>query len=588
MNKILVSIIVPVYNVEKYLKRCLDTVVVQTLKEIEIILIDDGSQDKSGQICDEYKEKYPDIIKVIHQENQGLGPARNAGLEIASGEYIGFIDSDDWITTDMYEKLYNYAIEQKYDLVFSDMFYVDAKKSTITKVSTYYKHERCRVTSEQALTNGVYCYVWNKLYKSELIKNKRFPNLVFEDIPVITQVMADAKRIGYLPEPFYFYERKPGTLSTTYKSASMLDTIDVEELALEKINKNSREVLLFAFAKRFLQNMFSERKVMAADLVEHINKYEKEIRSNSYIKKHKDIQRIYKYLGYKTIPKIIYYGNFGRRGVKDYEKACIDSWNAMTRGFDIVELNEKNCNLLEAPDSVKQAYDNENYQFVNDYFKLKKVYETGGLAVDPSIYFSAPIGQLRMETSFWGFKNKCELLTNIYGSVSGTSVIKTLLETYNGDSIYKDNTVGFEERLTTVLIHKYGLNNAGWTQTLNENIKIFKCDTLAYDMQSSNNITKILNEKSYQLLDTEYEIIDKTVLKYWSDDKDNFWKQKEMMRKKAEDNATVKINHNNEAEIARLQKELNKASQEIAMYRNSKSWKITEPLRKVYTMFHKE
>ena len=107
-----ISIIIPVYNTEEYLRECLDSVIEQTLKDIEIILVDDGSTDNSGKICDEYREK-DTRITVIHQENRGQGKARNEALKISNGEYIGFIDSDDWIDLDFYEKLYNAASEKE-------------------------------------------------------------------------------------------------------------------------------------------------------------------------------------------------------------------------------------------------------------------------------------------------------------------------------------------------------------------------------------------------------------------------------------------------------------------------------------------
>lgn len=581
-KKKLVSVIVPVYNVEKYLRRCLETVVAQSLQDIEVILVDDGSTDSSGVICDEYKKKYPDMIRVIHKENGGLGPARNSGLEIATGDYIGFVDSDDWITIDMFEKLYNYAESNRYDMVFCDMFYVDAAKSTITKSSLYYKNEPCLVTTEQAFVNGVYCYAWNKLYKAELIKDKRFPNLVFEDIPVITNVIANCSRIGYLPESLYFYERKPGTLSTSYKSAKMLDTIDVEKLALSNASSECREILLFVFAKRFFQNIYSERKVMKADLVEHIQQYADEYKTNSYIKKYKQ-ERIYKFLDCVTIPKNIFYANFGKRDYSEYEEACINSWQNMTRGFNFIELNEDNCDISSAPEKVRQAFVEQNYNMVNDYFKLKNVYDNGGIAIDPCIYFNAPIGELRMEKTFFGFENKNMLLENIFGSVKGTTVIEDILQTYEADSIYSRNDETFKERLTAILINKYGLVNRGWTQTLNDTIKVYKCDVLAYDMHSSNNITKLITEMSYKLLDSDYEIIDSSILQYWSEDRDNFWKQKEEIRKQLSNVGT----NMNDKENALLQKKLNEAYAELAQLKNSKSWKITAPLRKLYRYIHK-
>lgn len=115
MEEKLISIIVPVYNVEKYLKECIDSVISQTYKNLEIILVDDGSTDKSGEICDEYSKK-DSRIKVIHKENGGLSDARNVALDIAKGEYIGFVDSDDYVEKDMFETLYKLAEEHNTEI----------------------------------------------------------------------------------------------------------------------------------------------------------------------------------------------------------------------------------------------------------------------------------------------------------------------------------------------------------------------------------------------------------------------------------------------------------------------------------------
>ena len=118
-----VSIVVPIYNVEKYLEQCIDSIINQTLKDIEIILVDDGSPDNCPQICDDYAKK-DSRIKVVHKKNGGLSSARNAGIEVATGDYIGFVDSDDYIELDMYEKMYSIAIENNVDFVMSDYYRV--------------------------------------------------------------------------------------------------------------------------------------------------------------------------------------------------------------------------------------------------------------------------------------------------------------------------------------------------------------------------------------------------------------------------------------------------------------------------------
>ena len=133
-----VSIIVPIYNVEKYLRQCLDSIVNQTLKDIEIILVDDGSTDSCPSICDEYASKDKRII-VIHKENAGLGAAYNTGLDIAKGDYIGFVESDDFIELNMYEELYERAVQTGVDLVKCNFYDYDSQNKIDKKRENFEK-----------------------------------------------------------------------------------------------------------------------------------------------------------------------------------------------------------------------------------------------------------------------------------------------------------------------------------------------------------------------------------------------------------------------------------------------------------------
>ena len=177
MENIAVSIIVPVYNVEKYLKRCLDSLINQTLSNIEIICINDGSKDCSGNILTEYALKDERII-VIDQENAGVSIARNVGMEVAKGEYIGFVDSDDWVDLDYFEKLYNSAKQNNCDIAvagvirlnkFKRKFYLNYDKLIITNDKDK-KFELCDIPEQGC--------VWNKIYQTNLLKSF---NLKFEE-----------------------------------------------------------------------------------------------------------------------------------------------------------------------------------------------------------------------------------------------------------------------------------------------------------------------------------------------------------------------------------------------------------------------
>lgn len=200
----LISVIVPIYKVENYLRQCIDSILRQTHKNLEIILVDDGSPDGCPAICDEY-EKKDDRIKVIHKENGGLSDARNAGLEIATGEYIGFVDSDDWIMPDMYEYLLQGILGYQSEISYCG--WVNAHEIWMD----YQNEQTDKVYTRETALNELFFdrlknFAWNKLYKAELWREVRFPvGRNFEDILTTYKLFEQAKRITILKEPKYYY-----------------------------------------------------------------------------------------------------------------------------------------------------------------------------------------------------------------------------------------------------------------------------------------------------------------------------------------------------------------------------------------------
>lgn len=218
VEKVKISVIIPVYNVEKYLKRCLDSVVNQTYKNLEIILIDDGCTDGSGNICDEYAAKDKRII-VIHKENGGLSNARNKGLDICTGEYISFIDSDDWIEKDFYEYVFNNV--KNSDLLIFDYYITNGKNSKRIK----YKNIEFEISKEKCLMEltkaEIQSYAWNKVYKVNLFDDIRFPKgRNYEDQAIMHLIVEKSTKIKYCNKAFYnYYQNQNGiTHTVNYKN----------------------------------------------------------------------------------------------------------------------------------------------------------------------------------------------------------------------------------------------------------------------------------------------------------------------------------------------------------------------------------
>ena len=231
-----ISVIVPVYNVEEYLEECLDSIINQTLEDIEIICVNDGSTDNSLKILEKYSQK-DERIKIISQENQGLGATRNNGMEYAKGEYISFIDSDDYISKDAFKSLYDNAITNNSDIVlFSITHFFEDGTSYVTKNKIEYtlKNQDFSqyIFNDIDVKNHILEYPWNsvsKLYKNEFLKkeNIKFPiNIAYEDVLFHVKVILKAKSISLVPKHYYKY-RRSNTSSIMHDTSKTMDIFKV-------------------------------------------------------------------------------------------------------------------------------------------------------------------------------------------------------------------------------------------------------------------------------------------------------------------------------------------------------------------------
>lgn len=211
-----ISVIVPVYNTAQYLERCLDSLLRQTLSDIEIICIDDGSNDNSLEVLEKIKKSNPTSnLQIIKLENQGVSRARNAGMKVAQGEYIGFVDSDDWIDLDFFEKLYNTAKKYDADIACTDFIREHPKAR---KIRLNITEEKVYTTPESKFlvckTHREGC-IWNKIYRTELlrgIKLEFIPDMYYEDRDFTTRALYYANKLVTVPNTYYHYFVNPKSI----------------------------------------------------------------------------------------------------------------------------------------------------------------------------------------------------------------------------------------------------------------------------------------------------------------------------------------------------------------------------------------
>lgn len=239
-----VSIIVPVYNVEKYLRKCLNSLINQTLKDIEIICINDGSTDKSLEILEEYKNRDSRII-LLNQENSGQSIARNNGIKKATGEYLGFVDPDDWVDLDYYEKLYNAASTNDTDIAVGGIIrvtgikkkkFLNFEKETITD-NTNLKFELCDVPEKS--------YVWNKIYKTEKLKEIGLEfekGIFYEDCIFTPQALFYLGKIATVPNIYYYYLRRGNSTVKQRSEKANADSVYAHKKANDFIKEHNIDI----------------------------------------------------------------------------------------------------------------------------------------------------------------------------------------------------------------------------------------------------------------------------------------------------------------------------------------------------------
>lgn len=220
----LISIIVPVYNVEKYIYQCVDSIINQTYTNIEIILVDDGSPDNCGKICDEYAQK-DSRIKVIHKSNGGLSDARNHGIDVATGEWLMFVDSDDWIESDMAEKLYEAVSVNNAQIAQCKVVLFDEEKEFIP--DNFIVDAGCFSGLELLKRDVIltaFVVAWNKLYHKTIFSNLRYQKgIICEDEQIIHRILYRAERVCVLDDILYHYRQTPTSIMGNKYSANRLD-----------------------------------------------------------------------------------------------------------------------------------------------------------------------------------------------------------------------------------------------------------------------------------------------------------------------------------------------------------------------------
>lgn len=308
-----VSIIVPIYNVEMYIGKCLETLVNQTLKDIEIILVNDGSKDGSAEIAKKYLKKYPEKIIYLEKENGGLSDSRNYGLPHAKGEYIAFLDSDDYVEENMYEEMYELAKKEDSDMVQCNFYweYPDKNKKKIGELRQYSNKKEMLVKTRVE--------AWNKLIKREILEQNpeiKFPKgLRYEDVEFTYKLVPYVEKVSILNNPFIHYIQRGNSISNTQneRTKEIFDVLDnvIKYYKEKNLYEEYEEQLEYVYVKTvFCRSLLRMVKIQDKNIKsqllkrtwENVNIKFPEWKKNPILKNNKSLKDIY----LKTINKTTY------------------------------------------------------------------------------------------------------------------------------------------------------------------------------------------------------------------------------------------------------------------------------------------
>ena len=292
------SIIIPVYNVEQYLQRCLNSVLNSSFQDFELIIINDGSKDKSEKIILEFVDKYKDKIVYILKENEGVSVARNVGIEKAIGKYITFIDSDDYIEPNMFESMIEKIESDNFDIVACDARLVYEDNNDTRVVSSGYARDLYHKNKIRETMTIFYPVMWNKIYRTEIVKKVKFTSGVwYEDMEYLLKLYPHINTIGVVKEPLYNYLQRKNSITYTYND-KLYDIINNMERVIkyykaEGVYEEYKDELEYLYA-RYAFTTFPKRLAKCKDKIKYkngiefafskVNEYFPKYKNNRYLK----------------------------------------------------------------------------------------------------------------------------------------------------------------------------------------------------------------------------------------------------------------------------------------------------------------
>ena len=450
ISKPLISIVVPVYNASKYLRRLMESLVYQTLDNIEIICVDKASEDNSFEILSYYQKQFPDkvfIYEIPYSNTPAAG--RNYGIERARADYIAFSDADDMFEFNAMERLYNETLKGSYDLIWYQFYnIIDGEKTISNKL-------KFPLDRGELIRNANVSF-WNKLIHKDVLK-KFGPipdNTIFDDMAYTITLVSKVKKQGYIACPLYHHIVRSDSESSSYQSRKMKDVIPASEAVIRDVSPIFLNDAIYRVVKWLLYSI-KFRWICLDECVDFLKKHEEYILENPYLKQDtSSYNAVKRYLQFSNnkIPERVFINGF--KNNITIEKLEELQKKVFSNDAEVIVLNELNCDLAQNK-IIYDIYKNEkNFDFIGEYFALKNIYERGGVYIGPHIRMELPLNTIRRNDAFVSMLNDKEFSSEIFGGIAGNNLFKRILQTYEYD-FYNNVSYPLNKRIKNIITTCY-------------------------------------------------------------------------------------------------------------------------------------